>query len=405
MSSNRWMMLAILVAARATMGFQFQTVGSLGPTLVTDFGISYAELGTLIGLYLLPGVLISLPGGALGSRFGSRNVALGGLVLMIIGGAMTIVSMRFGVIVTGRLVSGAGAVLMNVAVTKMVADWFVARELRTAMAVLVTSWPLGLALGLTLFAPLEVHYGSAGVMSAATLACLVALLLMAFAYQGPSESGQFDNAADGRRLSPIEWRLVLIAGFIWGLYNVAYIVLITFLPSLFAEQGYSLAEGSAITSLMGWALIALVPIGGYLADRSGKPELVISVGFAITAVAVLWLPLPHLTLIAYAIVLLAGGLPAGAIMALPATALRPVTRAFGMGVYFTCYYFFMAGFPTLSGLARDLAQHAAAPIWFAAGMIILALLGLAVFRMVARQNVEGVQPGEASRAAGRPDAL
>jgi cyanate permease len=334
----------------------------------------------------LPGVLIALPGGALGARFGSRNVALVGLALMVAGGALTVVNMAFGTLVAGRLIGGAGAVLMNVAVTKMVADWFVGRELRTAMAVLVASWPLGLALGLTFFTPLEARFGFEGVMAAAALASLAALLLMAIAYRAPAETASAEYSADSVRLNAREWRLVLIAGFIWGIYNVGYIVLISFLPSLFAEQGYSLAQGGAITSLMGWALIALVPVGGYLADRSGKPELVMAAGFAVTAVAALWLPMQHFTMIAYAIVLLAGGLPAGAIMALPATALRPQTRAFGMGIYFTCYYFLMAGFPTLSGWTRDLTQQSAAPVWFAAGMLILAMLGLAVFRAASRRG-------------------
>lgn len=385
MNSDRWLMLSLLVAARATMGLQFQSVGSLGPVLVADFGISYAALGTLIGLYLLPGIVVALPGGALGSRFGSRNVALGGLALMVAGGALATVSTSFEALVAGRVVSGAGAVLMNIAVTKMAADWFVGREIRTAMAVLVASWPLGLALGLSLFAPLAEATGRDGVMAAAALACLVALLLVAVAYRAPPGVAETEPAAGTPRLGAREWRLVVIAGFIWGIYNVGYIVLVSFLPLLFVEQGYSLAKAGAITSLMGWALIALVPVGGYLADRSRRPEIVMMAGFAVTAGATLLLPIPQLTLAAYAVVLLAGGLPAGAIMAMPAMALRPQTRAYGMGVYFTCYYAFMAGFPPLSGWARDLTQNTAAPVWFAAAMLLLAIAGLAVFRAVARR--------------------
>jgi predicted MFS family arabinose efflux permease len=385
MSSERWLILVVLVVVRTTMGFQFQSIGSLGPMLVAQFDISYAALGTLIGLYLLPGVIIALPGGVLGSRFGSRQVAYGGLTMMVAGGAVMTASTSFTALVAGRLISGAGAVLMNVAVTKMVADWFIGREIRTAMAVLVVSWPLGLALGLSLFAPLAAMIGSEGVMAAAGLACLVALTLLALTYRPPPgmvevESGQVTA------LSTREWRLVLIAGLIWGIYNVAYIVLISFLPSLFAAQGYSLAEAGAITSLMGWALIALVPVGGHLADRNKRPDLVIVAGFAATAGATLLLPIPELTLMAYAIVLLAGGLPAGAIMALPAMALRPETRAFGMGIYFTCYYAFMAAFPTLSGLTWDLTQNVAAPMWFSSFMLVLAMLGLAAFRTVARRD-------------------
>src|SRR5205823_6485944 len=43
-----------------------------------------------------------------------------------------------------RLLSGIGAVLMNILLAKMVADWFAEREMSTAMAVMLTSWPVGL---------------------------------------------------------------------------------------------------------------------------------------------------------------------------------------------------------------------------------------------------------------------
>ena len=44
--------------------------------------IDFASLGALIGLYMLPGVVIALPGGMLGQRFGAKRVVLVGLALM-----------------------------------------------------------------------------------------------------------------------------------------------------------------------------------------------------------------------------------------------------------------------------------------------------------------------------------
>lgn len=63
---NRWTMLAVLFLARTAMSYQFQSVGSLSPFLVSDLGMDYAALGTLIGLYKLPGLVLALPGGVLG---------------------------------------------------------------------------------------------------------------------------------------------------------------------------------------------------------------------------------------------------------------------------------------------------------------------------------------------------
>jgi hypothetical protein len=127
-------MLLVLFVARTVMAFQFQSVASTAPFLIDAFAIEFAHLGTLIGLYMLPGILIALPGGMLGQRFGARNLVLAGLLLMALGGALMGASTSFLTLSTGRLISGVGAVLINVLMTKMIADWFagnLGRELAT----------------------------------------------------------------------------------------------------------------------------------------------------------------------------------------------------------------------------------------------------------------------------------
>src|SRR2546425_885802 len=79
---SRWVALALIFVTRTSMGVQFQSIASVGPLLVADLGLSYAQVGTLIGLYLLPGVALSLPGGLIGQRFGDRRAVVCGLAAM-----------------------------------------------------------------------------------------------------------------------------------------------------------------------------------------------------------------------------------------------------------------------------------------------------------------------------------
>jgi hypothetical protein len=69
---------------------------------------------------------------------------------MVAGGVLTATA-SFPIVAGGRLISGIGAVLINVVMTKMVTDWFAGCEIVTAMSIFITSWPLGLALGLLSF--------------------------------------------------------------------------------------------------------------------------------------------------------------------------------------------------------------------------------------------------------------
>jgi hypothetical protein len=94
------------------MGFQFQSLAAASPVLVPDLGLGYADLGTLIGLYFLPGIVIALPGGALGRRFGDRNVVALGLVLMALGGLLSCLADGFALLAAGRLIAGIGALCL-----------------------------------------------------------------------------------------------------------------------------------------------------------------------------------------------------------------------------------------------------------------------------------------------------
>jgi MFS family permease len=81
-------MLAILFVARTAMAFQFQTVASAGPVLVDAGVLDFTLLGTLIGLYMLPGAGLALAGGVLAQRYGEKRLVLWGLALMVCGGAL-----------------------------------------------------------------------------------------------------------------------------------------------------------------------------------------------------------------------------------------------------------------------------------------------------------------------------
>src|SRR5258708_32103274 len=83
---SRWLALALIFVTRTSMGVQFQSIASVGPLIVADLGLSYAQVGTLLGLYLLPGVALALPGGLLGQRLGGRRAPVGSLAALGAGG-------------------------------------------------------------------------------------------------------------------------------------------------------------------------------------------------------------------------------------------------------------------------------------------------------------------------------
>src|SRR3954451_3054060 len=230
-SANRWLILLVLFVDRAAIAFQFQSIPALSPLLVDSLGIDYALLGTLVGLYMLPGVIFSLPGGVLRQRFGDKQVALFGLGLMALGGLWVGLSGTYLSACFGRVVSGVGAVLLNIVLAKMVTDWFAGREIVTAMALFVSSWPVGIGIGLLLLPSLATTTSAMLALLTTALVSALALVLVLTIYRPPT---RFVSAPAAFRiaLSGHEWWASLFSGMVWALFNVGYIVVLAFAPSL-----------------------------------------------------------------------------------------------------------------------------------------------------------------------------
>ncbi len=265
----RWRVLALLFFVRMTMAFQFQMVGALSPMFQETFAVGIADIGVLIGLYFTPGVFLAAPGGALGRRFGDKQVVLAGLALMTAGGVLMAVSEVWTGQLAGRFIAGLGAVFLNVLLTKMVADWFTGKEISFSLAVFVNSWPVGIALALIVL-PLVV--ASSGFITALVLVTgltFAGFVALALFYRTPQSAKAISSGASDRVYGAV-LGAVLAAGAIWGLYNAALSIVFSFGPELFISKGMSLAESGSITSIILWLLAIVGSIAGFLVDWSGR---------------------------------------------------------------------------------------------------------------------------------------
>jgi MFS family permease len=341
--------------------------------LISELALDYAQLGLLLGIYMLPGVVISIPGGMLGSRFGDKTVVICGLLLMLAGGIVTAMTDHYGVALSGRLVSGIGAVLLNVLLSKMTSDWFAGREIVGAMAILVTSWPVGIGAALVIEPWLAAGQGWRWAVHATAIAAGVALVLVASIYRARSPAPSSAPASRWYGLSRHEFVPVSLAGLVWALYNVSYILLVTFAPPLLIERGLSAIDAGVAASLATWTLIVSVPLGGMLIEKTGRPMVLMVGGLTFMAIAIVAVAAAGEARWVIALTGFIAGLPAGAIMAMPTRVLQPQNRAVGMGLFFTWYYLAMALMPSLAGMLRDLSGDPRMPLFFAAALGVATL--------------------------------
>lgn len=380
---NRWTILAVLFLARTAMGFQFQSIGALSPLLVDSYGLSLADIGFLIGLYLAPGVVVAIPGGAIAGRFGDKRIVGLSMGLMFLGSVLIAWAPTWGLLVTGRLLAGVGGVALNVVMTKMVIDWFVGREISTAMSIFINSWPLGIALALFALPIISANGGLQLAWITVLASITVALIAFVLIYQ-PADTTT--EAVTEVKITSFPVYPLLLAGTAWALSNAALAMVFSFGPALLTERGLGLTTASALISAFMLCLAIAIPIGGVLADRSGKRDAVITFGlsgFVVLAPVIMYAPIA----IFPAAVLIFGflsGLCFGPIVGMPATILPPQSRAFAMGVYFTIYYVAMMGAPVLAGALADYSQTLRATWWFGVVLVVVSIISVALFHRAER---------------------
>ncbi len=373
--SNRWRVLALLFSIRTVMAFQFGTVGSLGPLIGQSYQVDMAGVGILIGLYLSPGLIFAMPGSAIGKFFGDKRAVLLGLALMTLGGAISSVAATWDQQLVGRTIAGLGGVILNVLMSKMVADWFHDHEIATAMAIFVNSWLAGIALALLVQPLIAAEVGLAGAFSLTTILAVSAFAALLFFYDKPVVM----RDAHGVLPSGADLVCITIAGAIWGLFNAALAVVFGFGPILLNGRGWELAAASSVTSITVFCGALTVPLSGLLADRTGRPSLVIVLGLTLTALAMVALPRSDYVVATLVLIGLLGGVPAGAILGLPVRVLSPPTRVLGMGLFYTLLYGFIVVAPPIAGYLIAKTGWDGAAMDLAAAMLLASVALLAAF--------------------------
>lgn len=201
---------------------------------------------------------------------------------MVAGGLLTAFCNNYAGLFVGRLTSGTGAVLLNVLLTKMTTDWFANREIGTALGLLVSSWPIGIGIALVTMPWLAVHASVATAFASTAVVAALVLFLIAAIYRVPPEGAVSlrSSRVESPRLSRGELGLVSLAGGVWMLFNVGYILVVSFGPALLMSQGLSQRDAGFMTSLVSWTVIITIPLGGVLIDRVGHATTLMIASFA-----------------------------------------------------------------------------------------------------------------------------
>ncbi len=379
---TRWIVLSGLVVARLAFAFQLQSVAVVAPGLMQDLTLDPVAIGTLAGLFMLPGLILAIPGGMLSQKIGERRFLISCLLAMTLGGAICGLAESYWVLWFGRLISGFGAIGMNVAMSKIVIDWFAGKEIATAMALFLTGFPGGIALALVSLGYFATVNSWPLAFFATAAFSFLALIVFVLTYRQAPQSDV--TGASTSKLSTAELGMVSLSGLIWALYNAAYMIVVSFVPLYLISQGLSAGTAASLVGIGLWIAIVAGPLGGYLVDRLGRPNMIISAGVLFWGFGLLlvipWSTSIPLLVALFAVTYLIGNIPPGPIVALASEVLRPDARGAGMGVFYTWLYLGLAVGPMMAGYVLDVSGEPASSLYLVAFLSLLTIVALAIFR-------------------------
>jgi MFS family permease len=282
----------------------------------------------------------------------------------------------------GRLLSGAGAVIQGIFVTRTISDRFHGAEMMTALGVMLAGFPVGIAASLPVLGAVAQAYDWQVAIHLTSVFAAASLVLFVVGYRLSGRAPAPAARAPGFRMPARQLLLASIGGLLWALFNISYFSYVAFAPALLIERGMSILDAGSAVSLASWASMIAVPLGGLIAQRTGRPILTMVAGCVVSGLAFLLIPVWHQPYALSAIIGFFGAVPAGVLMAAAIGVLEPRYRAQGNAIIYTFFYGAMGLCPGLIGFLADQSGTAAAPIYFAGAMLLLSAGLFPMFRML-----------------------
>ena len=265
----RFVIAVLILWAHISIGLNFFAVTPLLPLVIDDYGISRASASLLVALPTLVKACIGLPGSLIINRFGLNRVfTVSWFMLGIL--ALSPLIQDFYLMLLLRLAYGIGAGLMMTATASLIMQWFRPSEAPVINTLLLIVISLGIAISISLAAPLAENTSWEGVLGVFGGIGLCG----AFAWKlyGRAGSPQTQETSPIFSLREV-WEVfrdrtifLLVVGD--ALVFVNYAAVTSWLPTFLHEfRGLDLDQAGYVTGLLPTVGIFAVLLGGFLALR------------------------------------------------------------------------------------------------------------------------------------------
>ena len=276
----RFVIGGLVLFAHFSVGINIFVPAPLMPLIIDEFGVSSATASLLIALALLVHAFFGLPGGIFVVRFGLKRMYLISWLMLGLP-VLSAFAPNFESQLMLRLVYGIGFGMIIPATGPLLMQWFRPREITIMNGLDIAGLSLGVALSVSVAAPLA---NAVGWQNALSVFGGISLLgAVAWGILGRVQSAT-QARPTGAVISPIEvWnvlrnRTILLLVAADALVFMQYTALTSWLPTFYNEiRGMSLTQAGYVTGLLPFVGVFAVLAGGFLPLRfpSKRPFFIV----------------------------------------------------------------------------------------------------------------------------------
>jgi MFS family permease len=286
-SLYRWTVLIFISLAMFGNYYVYDAVAPVFDLLASQLEFTDKQLGLLYSVYSIAAVIVLLIGGYIIDRFGTKRSIFVFAMICLIAAAVTAVSSKFGIMLTGRFMLGLGAEPLIVAVTTALAKWFKGKELSFAFGINLTIARLGSVSADWSPAwarPLYENWQDPLWLATAMAGVSVAGALLYWMLEGRAETRY--TLGKEEETEKLELRnLYKFTASYWYIVALCVVFYSTVFPfrafaiKYFIEaHGLTREAGGLLNSLLPLAAMVATPLFGLLVDKVGKRSLFMTVG-------------------------------------------------------------------------------------------------------------------------------
>ncbi len=289
-SPLRWLMLALVWLLYVSFGVTAGSIAPLVDPIVGDLGMTYSQMGLVLGAWQLVYIGTAYPLGALIDRLGVRRSLGIGIFIVWLSLVLRGLAVDFPTLFLAVALFGVGGPIISIGAPKVVSLWFQGNQRGLAAGIYTTGPISGMAIALSTAAgvvmPLTGTWRGISVVYGAAILC-IALLWWALARDAPPEDAEArpDTAAVsafgllGELLRIRNVQIIVVLAVATFLLNHA---LNNWLPTLLQDRGMTLSQAGSWT-----AASTLVGVIGLLAipavARQGRRAAAMAVMLLVAA--------------------------------------------------------------------------------------------------------------------------